>query len=162
MNLLVVGFVRGHGIASTAIEWFGGGGFSHVTTLWDKDHVLDSRVEGGVQIRPLGYLSSDSTVWVKIPAPPEQVSFCRTALYSQLKKPYDKLGIWNFLSGSAKDRNWRNQAAWFCDELAVWSWEQAGICPQLLLAPNRITPGGAALVASALGATKIRLSELQW
>ena len=162
MDSLVIGFVRGHGLASLAIEWFGGGGFSHVTTLWDKEHVLDSRLEGGVQIRPVGSLGSEVTTWVSIPTSPGRIAKCRNVLDSQVGKPYDKQGIWNFASGSARDRNWRNQTAWFCDELAVWSWEQAEICPELLLAPNRITPGGAALVASALGAVSVRLSELQW
>ena len=156
-----MGFVRGQGLASAAIEWFGGGGFSHVTTLWDKESVLDSRMEGGVQIRPIGYLAKDQTIWLKIPANPGKILACRNALRSQVGKPYDKIGIWNFANGSLMDRNWQDQSAWFCDELAVWSWEQAEICPRLLLAPNRITPGGAALVASALGGTQVNLSELQ-
>lgn len=163
---IVVGFVRGNGPLSRVIGWFGAGYYSHVTTLWCErtNVVIDARLDRiygvppGVQMRPLHYLKGDRVDWLRLPASASRVSQCKEALYSQVGKPYDTLGIWNFVSGKMRDRNFRDCRAWFCDELAVWSWEQADIIPPLALAPSRITPGGAALVASAIGAVSESVS----
>lgn len=60
-------------------------------------------------------------------------------------------GIVDFITGSYKDRNWRDQSAWFCDELGIWAQEQAGICPRLTAPAYKLTPGAVALVDIALG-----------
>lgn len=162
-ELLVVGFVRGKGISSDAIGWFGGGYWSHVTTLLPGGtHVLDARsdiVQGipeGVQIRPVDYLKDDECVWMGLPGTAAQVQKALDALHSQIGKPYDVQGIIDFADNERLDPNWQNESAWFCDELAAWSWIRGGwwnVDARLKLYPNRLTPGGAAFVIMALHAT---------
>ena len=157
---ITLGFVRGPGPLSNLIEWFGGGYYSHVTALWCErtNVVIDSRVNRvmgvppGVQMRPLVYLKGSRIDWLCVPSTSKQMKAFREALYSQVGKPYDKLGVLNFVMGRIRDRNFRNTSRWFCDDLIVWALEESGICPRLILPPPRITPGGAAIVSSALGA----------
>jgi hypothetical protein len=159
---LIVGFCRGSNCASKTIGWFGGSYYTHTTTLMPggKD-VLDARsdtvngIAPGVQLRPVSYLEPESVDWVLIPTTLDQESKVYTALRSQLKKPYDEIGILNYLTGEIRDRNWTDESAWFCDELAVWSWMRSTLLSGAIftaLTPNRITPGGSALIAWALGA----------
>jgi hypothetical protein len=162
--VITVGFCRGRDLTSKLIGWFGGGYYSHVTTLLpDRKHVIDSRadeidgVPSGVQVRPLTYLKPYTIDWVELPASNGASSRIIAALKSQLGRPYDEIGIYHYLTGAIKDRNWSDETAWFCDELAVWSWMQGPLLSPILfptLEPNRITPGGAALIAWSLGAQR--------
>ena len=173
---LIVGQCRGNGIYSQTIGWFGGGYFSHTTTLLpDKKSVLDSRndhvggMPAGVQIRPISYLYKeygDNVFWYRIPCTELQESKVYTALDSQIGKPYDRIGILNYLTGKVRDRNWTDESAWFCSELAVWSWLKAGILGGILApsaAPCRVTPGGSLRVLWGLHAiplTKLEVATL--
>lgn len=165
---LPVLFCSGDDAASEMIERVGGK-YSHVATLLPGGtQVLDARsdvIEGvapGVQIRPASYLAGYTVDLYELPCTQAQLDSVYTRLRSQLGKPYDKAGIINFgtgiITGDFSDRNWREESAWFCDELAVWAWEQAGVCPPLPITPNRITPGGACLIAGALRAAVSRWS----
>lgn len=147
------------GLVSWGIET--GGGWSHMANVLADDSIIDARsdsmkfpgglkVPAGVQRRPAGYLDSIRK-WVVLEGPEDDPggkwSYNRWeyALVSQLKKPYDFIGIWDFLSDSVIDRNWRDESAWFCDELAVWAQEKAGYVPQLPEPVFRITPSAALL-----------------
>lgn len=160
INGITIGCVRGRGPISRAIGWFGGGYYSHITSLWCEktNTVLDSRkdrifgIPPGVQTRPLEYLRKDKIDWLRVPMNSKQAANYRECLYSQIGKPYDTLGVWNFVTGKLKDRNFRDRSQWFCDDLVVWALEDCGACPRLILPPPRVTPGGAALIACALGA----------
>lgn len=160
MSGLTIGFVRAAGLFGGLIGWFGGAEFSHYTTILPSDpsYVIDARnnsvagVPAGVQKRPLSYLKHDRILWLNLAATAQQLAAVETALKSQLGKPYDQQGILNFATGQMHDRNWQDESAWFCSELGIWSLQQAGLCPQLALKPNRITPGDAALIVGALGA----------
>jgi hypothetical protein len=81
---------------------------------------------------------------------PEQENVWLTFLYNQVGLPYDHLGIWDFITGSAADRNWREETAWFCDELALASGERAGL-PQLFIPTFQVTPNSASIALSAWG-----------
>jgi len=160
---LPVLFCSGPDWESKEIERFGGK-YSHVATLLPGGkQVLDARanviggVPAGVQVRPASYLASPYVVDLyEIPCTAAQLEAAYRRLQTQAGKPYDTLAIINFgiglVSGDYEDRNWREESAWFCDELCVWSWEMEGICPQLQITPNRIAPGPACLIAGALGA----------
>lgn len=163
MTSLPVLFCSGPDWESAEIERFGGK-YSHVATLLPGGkEVLDARsdvikgIAAGVQIRPASYLGAPYVVDLyEIPCTEAQLDAAYSRLRTQLGKPYDKIGIINFgtgmITGDFEDRNWRNESAWFCDELCVWDWEMEGICPQLQITPNRIAPGSASLIASVLGA----------
>jgi len=86
---------------------------------------------------------------VEIPCTQDQAQNWESLLLSQQGKPYDSVAIRDFIDGSLKDRNWRSENAWFCDELGLWALERANICPPLCLptyvshrARLRSAPGG--------------------
>lgn len=176
MSHVTVMFVAGSDFWSRRIEWFGGGGWAHAAQILADGSVLDSQASGmwlmpdgspvdrharmhplaqyypaGVQRRPKGYLDHEAR-WVKleIPCSVQQAVAWEQSLLSQIGKPYDKLAILDFVTGSLSDRNWRDQSAWICSELDAWALERAGICPSLLLPTYRVTPGDCALIAMAL------------
>jgi hypothetical protein len=166
---ILVGFVHGGELSSRFIGCFGGSYYCHVTTLLpDGANVIDSRLgwgaPDGVQVRPLSYLyppfsaKGSRVAWYQLDCQPAQALTVYRLLHSQLNKPYDRIGIINFMTCQMRNRNWRSEAAWFCDELAVWTWERAGICRPFIddnLSPSRITPGGAAMVAIQSGARRV-------
>lgn len=154
--------VADSGITSRAIEYWGGGGWSHMANVLADDSIIDARVDqmkirgvaypAGVQRRPAGYLDRVPR-WVLLEIGGEEhYSRWLAALVSQLHKPYDSIGILDFLTGSVEDRNWREQTAWFCSELGVWALERAGLCPALPDPIFRVTPGGALLLCIGRGA----------
>jgi hypothetical protein len=164
LQRLLVGLEHGAGFFSGAIEWLAGGYFSHYTTVLPSDsrYVIDARNDGmtidgdwikaGVQRRPVSYLKDSQMLWLELSLPGPQARAVECALRSQIDKPYDKVGILAFATGKYKNYNWRDESAWFCSELGIWALEQAGVCNELPLTPNRITPGDGALVVGALGA----------
>lgn len=154
---IIVGNCRGSDLLSRMIE-YRAGRYSHSTTLMTGGRqVLDSRFWGGVAVRKIAYLKSDYIDWLFLPCTPRQCSDYYEALTSQLGAPYDMAGICGFLTGSIKDRNFRNKSAWFCDELIVWALEQSKRIPQLIYTPNLIDPGGLALILSTAGAFPIKM-----
>lgn len=158
-------FTAGSEFSSRAIEWWGGGGWSHMANILSDGSVIDARndvvkfndqsFDTGVRHRPKGYLEAEYGRWIEleIPCTVFQARSWEAHLWSQVGKPYDQLGILGFLTGSLKDRNWRDESAWFCDELALWAQEKANICPRLLTPVFRVTPGSALLIDMALGAS---------
>jgi hypothetical protein len=187
---LIIGDCRGSDCLSRTIGWFGGGYYSHSTTLFPRSWlpfvstarpdyslkhippggalVLDSRNDSvggappGVQIRAASYLPKhgEAVDWRHLPCSARQEACIYRALISQLGKPYDKIGILDYVTGALRDRNWQNESAWFCSELRTWSWIAAGLLsrstyPNAL--PYRVTPGGSALIAWGLSATPVPL-----
>lgn len=158
-------------ISSRAISWWGGGGWSHLANMLVDGSFIDARadwvkdakgtyykgadgkpIEPGVRRRPGDYLKAAQR-WILIELGEERhyAPWVRV-LESQIGKPYDFVGIWDFVTGSNQDRNWRDERAWFCDELGVWSWEKVGICPQVPEPVYRINPGAALLLGIGTGA----------
>jgi uncharacterized protein YycO len=131
-------------------------GFSHVDMITPSGYLLGARTdypvqgETGVQIRPWDYAKSS---WIRqeiftLPSTPAQEKAFYNYALSQVGKPYDTLAILAFFA----DRDWRNEDAWFCDELLLACTERGDLCPPLYLPANKFTPTGAACVWSALGA----------
>jgi hypothetical protein len=156
-------FVLAKGISSTIIEIAGGGtntlGFSHVDIVLSSGELFGARTDypvsgkTGVQRRPKDYAKA---TWIRqvvfdLPATPAQEAAFYSFLFAQEGKPYDKLAIVAFFTA----RNWRDDSAWFCDELLLAATEAAGLCPPLYLPNNKFTPTGAACIWSALGAKVI-------
>jgi len=104
----------------------------------------------GVQVRPWDY---GKKTWIRqvvmeLEATPEQAASFYSYAREQLYKPYDKLAILAFFT----DRDWRDEEAWFCDELLLSCTEHTGLCPTLYLPANKFNPTGAACIWSARGA----------
>ena len=158
--------VRDNSLASDLIGYFGGGYWAHMAIYVSPGYVIDARddvVEGvapGVQKRPAAYLDAyPHWMDIEIPASQLEQAKCYALLEGQIGKPYDKLAIWNFFTGTVYDRNWRDQSAWFCDELDLYALEGAGIIGQV--GPLwRSTPGTAAQILMASGGQVTRSKGL--
>ena len=158
--MITAQFVLARGWSSTLILLAGGGttalGFSHVDIVLPSGELFGARTDfpvngkTGVQRRQPGY--GDAT-WIRretfeLKATPAQEKRGYDFLLAQEGKPYDELAIAAFFT----DRDWREDDAWFCDELYLRFLEVAGVCPPLYLPANRVNPTGAANIASALKA----------
>lgn len=179
IDYVEVMLVRGRGLSSAAIGYFGAGYWSHYANVVPRgapvrfangkrthvafagDWVLDARYDHvggeppGVRYRPSNYLAGEERIILRIHCLPEQARAWLAAGDSQLGKPYDARSIWAFVTGRNASRNWRNPSAWFCDELGIWMLEQSGRLPRLPLHINRVTPGTAYAVCGALGGTVV-------
>ena len=160
-------FVAASGWSSRAIEWFGAGGFSHVDCVLPESYCRQQRIPigsllgarsdvtggalPGVRIRPPTYETWPKRLTLRVPCTDQQAQAWLDFLLAQVGKPYDKIGILAFMIG----RNWREENSWWCSELFVRALEVAGICGDLAVPWYKITPGDAALVASALGGQPI-------
>jgi hypothetical protein len=151
-------FVLGAGFSSSVIAWFGGGdnsalGFSHVDCMLPDGRLLGARSDWvggappGVRIRPSGYEAWKRRVVFELASTPAQEKLFYDFLMAQVGKPYDKLAIFSFIA----DRDWRDDSAWFCSELAAAASEHAGACDALYLPANKLSPTAWAVVVSALG-----------
>lgn len=146
-------FVLGRGLSSKAIAYFGAGGYSHVDIVLSDGYLLGARSDRvghrppGVQIREPDYEIWDKQVVVSIPTTQEQAKAFYNFANAQVDKPYDSTAIW----GIALGRDWRDPADWFCSELYCAGLEVALIVPQLCATTNKITPGAAMLISTAIG-----------
>ena len=149
-------YSRQHGPTSALIAWRGGR-FSHVDVIMPDGRLLGARSDviggmpEGVQIRPEKYADWAEVLRVFKDVTADQEAMFYTFLNRQLGKPYDKIGIVDFIFGMAHDRNWRDETAWFCSELVIAALDYAGIIMELTLDAFKIDPGGASLITSAIG-----------
>ena len=155
-------FVRAPDPISSLIAWFGKSTFSHVDAIlpsglsWGQEGwLLGARSDDvggkppGVQIRPPDYEKVSLKVVFTVPATEAQEGAFYDFLHKQVGKPYDKKAILGFVTG----RNWRDDDAWFCDELQARAGEISTLFPFLYLDASGLTPGASSLPFSAIGAT---------
>jgi hypothetical protein len=158
--------VMGLGWTSKAIAWWGGGNqFSHFMCVLPDGNYVDARsdvvtvesadgepvhISAGVQSRPKDYEPWSRKVLFEKEVTKKVEAKWLDAVHSQIGKPYDHIGILDFIFGSDDDRNWRDQSAWFCDEFCLWTAEQAGFTP-LYIPAYRIAPNSASVALSAWG-----------
>lgn len=158
--MLQICFLKSTTIFGHVIEWWGGGGYSHAAIrIPGKNYVIDARstdrkingreIPAGVQRRPMTYLKSMPNEWLQLVTTEEQNQKVVDFLKAQETKPYDFIGILDFVIGRVHDRNWRDDKAWFCSELVIAALEQAEIFPKIILNPPVITPGTAACICSS-------------
>jgi hypothetical protein len=148
-----------HAFASSVIRRLCHSPFSHVDIVLrsEKEHGLlgvsgeDRKIGdlGGVRIRPnpaWEYRGPPKIARVANVADSVYDTFLEVAR-SQIDKPFDNGALWDFLSDTPDDRNWRKPDAWFCSEYVIWCLEQAGFFPyELVVAKNRITPADSLLL----------------
>lgn len=151
---LTVGYVTSGEWSSRLIEWRSAGGPSHATTLVAPGSVIDARLQGGVQRRPVSYLAAARVRWLRVPATDAQVQATIKALASQIGKPYDWRDIVGFAIPGAFTRSWDDQRAWICSELQAWAEEEAGIITTSMSA-DRIAPNDAMLLNEGRGAIEL-------
>ena len=161
---LDISHVANSGWSSKSIEWFGAGGFSHVDIVvpdWYCDthnlprgSLLGARSDSvggrppGVEIRPPDYEAWPKRLVLRVPCAAHQAEKGFSWAIRQLHSPYDTPGL---ISSFILGRNWREEGAWWCSELAVRMLEIGQIIHELPLPVWKITPGDSALVCSSAG-----------
>jgi uncharacterized protein YycO len=128
-------FVNGYGPISKFIEFWTWGDWSHVDIKTSRGW-LGARASGGVQIRPWNYTTFASEESRYISLPEQQEQQIMNWYMAQIGKPYDFLAI----AGMPLRRDWRSDKRWFCSELAIAGFEQAGISLLNVSHLNRVTP----------------------
>jgi hypothetical protein len=121
----------------------------------------NGKVPPGVRLRPRSYLDKVPR-WIELELASrsaEQYQAWERAGRAQLGKPYDKLGILGFALGWDDRRNWRDQSAWFCDELGIFMCEQAKICRPIPSPIYKFTPGAALMLLLGDPETRIVASR---
>lgn len=108
-------FCRKPSLGSWLIRVFTWSPWSHCVIVEDDRHVIESTMaHGGVRRRPLLEIINEYSrvELVEIPLTDEQAAldFAR----AQLGKPYD----WRAIFGFLLHRDWADDRAWFCNELA--------------------------------------------
>lgn len=151
---LTVGYVTSGDVFSRLIEWRSAGGPSHATTLVAPGWVIDSRIKGGVQRRPVSYLANAQVRWLRVPAKLDQVQAVFAFLESQTRKPYDWRDIIGFAIPRAFTRNWNDDRAWICSELQAAAEEKGGII-QTSMSASRIAPNDVMLLNEGRGAVQL-------
>ena len=156
MNSVSIQFCAFKSFWGRLFPWFSQGKVGHVDIVLPSGDLLGAQHEdglggepSGVRVRPADYLAScggTSVIRVSFDATPQQAQAFYDFAHAQVGKPYDTRGILAFIFG----RNWRDDRAWFCSELAAAALEAAGIVRRLSSPANKITPAGLLLVCSAL------------
>lgn len=123
-------FVRGRGWDSRIIEAFYPP-FSH-SEICQNGHTFGAMLDGGVRWRDLSdpCYKNCEFFYVRVPCTSEEEKVFWDFLLAQDGKPYDIKAILSFIPGIrwfVRDRNWRDDKAWFCDELDIAAYEKAGI-----------------------------------
>ena len=149
--------VRGAGLASRLIGWFGSGTYSHIDVITPQGALRGARsdvlrgVPPGYRDRPQGY-----ETWVRQTRYNLDVTDDQYARYwdfsdRQLGKPYDSRGlVETFLIG----REWRDDDAWWCSEEVAANMEYAWIMQALPPEVLAVEPKDCADYFVALGARR--------
>lgn len=153
MEKITLQFSSQNDLGSEAIRFFEHGIYSHVDVVFPDGTLLGARndalagIPSGVRIRPPTYTDFSAIKRVVIPTTLEQTKAFYGFLLDQVGKPYDETAIVAFVVG----RNWRDEDAWYCSELAASAIEKASVLPyKLANSSNKLTPADLLLVASVL------------
>jgi len=141
---------------SACIRRLGHSQFSHVDILLPDHHEFAGGLLGasdmgaespfirgeprGVAIRPANYQRFG--IRRDLILETDKADDVIAAVMSQLGKPFDSSGLWEFIGDKPPDeRDWRNMAHWWCSELAAWGKEEGKFFRRpLIAAKNRISP----------------------
>lgn len=106
---------------SLLIRAHSGGPFSHVA-LVDGDRVIEAAAGHGVREASLDTALARSHRAALMSVPCQSAAAVLAAARSQIGKRYD----WTGIAGFGLNRDWQESDAWFCSELAAWSFNAAG------------------------------------
>ena len=146
------------GLSSSAIAWFGGGGYSHIDVVTTDGWLRGARHDR-IGNKPSGYFDRPpdygNDVWIRRTLFALEITAAQYVAYwsfsrQQLGKPYDDRGIWGFALGK---RDWREDDSWFCSEEVAANLEYAQLINPLFEGTNRVDPGDCAFIFCALGAS---------
>ncbi len=105
---------RNHSIGSYLLRLVMWSRYSH-TAIRDGDYVYDSTMlQGGVEVHPYARWKEHYPVTDEREVEVKDLGAARAWLKDQVGKPYD----WTALLGLLSRRDWQQDDAWFCSELA--------------------------------------------
>ena len=105
----------------------------------------------GVQKRAMDYapFTRDDRLFIRCSAP--EAAYAYSWLNDQLGKPYDKSGLYAaFLLNRKRPMPFRDEAAWWCSELACVFIEKAGF-PLCATPANRMSPNDTLIYGGCFG-----------
>jgi hypothetical protein len=153
---LAIQLVRGTGLASRAIAWWGGGWnqYSHTDAMLPDGSLLGARSDrtggrpAGVQIRPADYQRwLRRTLYTRAVTQEQQAAWV-TELRGYVGVPYDRAGILRLVEGKPP----KDDGRWFCSALQLAVLQSLGyVNTPLSEPPQAVTPDGLALLLSGLG-----------
>lgn len=150
---LVWQLVRGTGISSRLIGWFGSGYYSHIDVETPSGYLRGARsdvikgIPSGYRDRPQNYETWATQTRYSLEVTTPQYERYWQFSNAQLGKPYDKRGLIDaFLLG----RNWRDDGQWWCSEEVAANLEAAGL---VTIPPEvrSVEPGDCAFLFAGLG-----------
>ena len=162
MSFVRLHCVRGAGLTSDLIGYFGAGVYSHTDIVLPNGDLLGARADvikgrdgnpipSGVRVRPQNYEMWTRRTLFELNVTPQQHRAFYDYAHSQIGKPYDTDGIRRFIFN--QERDWRDPASWWCSEFGVYCGEVAKVIPPIPLSITHITPGDCALIYASAGAT---------
>lgn len=156
MKEITFQLVRGTGLVSRAIGYFGAGFYSHIDTVTPLGLLRGARsdviheIPAGVEDRPQNYERwAHVTRYTILATEPQYDQFWRFS-DAQMGKPYDVRGLVDsFILG----REWRENDSWWCSELVGACGEAAGLW-QVPPEVRAIDPGDCVFLLAGLGANR--------
>ena len=153
---LTVGYVFSSAWTSQAIEYYeAGAGPSHATTLVAPGYVIDARLRGGVNLRPVDYLAGSRVQWYRKPASDTVVQDCIAFLQAQRGEPYAWQDILAFAVPSAFRQLTGAKHPWMCSWLQLAAEVVGKALPRPPVGLERLDPLNAMLMNCAAGAVKL-------
>ena len=149
-------FVRGSGISSKLIAWWGNGygGYSHVDGILSDGRLAGARSDKvggqppGFQIRPPAYEKWAARTVVSIPSTDQEQSIWQGFLLTQVGEPYDKSDIVGLIIG----RPIASAGHWICSAAQCAALNFVQKMPIPPIPTQQITPNSLLLMCAAIGA----------
>lgn len=130
-----IGLFRGRGIVSALIRWQTRSKYSHAAIFVDDHTILEAWPTKGVRINFLTDLSDID--FFDITTTPRQELTIIDFFQTQMGKPYDYFGVFNFIT---KFPFFKPYESWFCSEIVFAALKEAGILPLNNIEPNKVSP----------------------
>ena len=160
---LTVGYVYATAWTSRLIEYYEAGqGPSHATTLVEPGYVIDARLSGGVDRRPVSYLAGSRVEWYRLPAPEAAVRGTIKFLQAQKGQRYATMDILAFAIPPAFRKHVPAPHPWMCSWLQLAAEVAGGAMPKLPIQLRRATPPESLASITYPGATSVVAWDGPW
>lgn len=149
-------FVRGTGLGSRLISWWGNGygGYSHVDGILDDNRLAGARSDKvggqppGFQIRPPAYEKWAARTIVTINSTIQEALDWERFLIDQVGEPYDESDILGLIIGEPLS----SAGHWICSAAQCAALVQISKIPSPPIPPQQVTPNSLLLMCAAIGA----------
>ena len=154
MSIIRLQFVRGTGLSSKLIAWWGNGygGYSHVDGVLSTGELAGARSDAvggqppGFRVRPAFYEHWDKRTVVTLTVSDQQAKDWERFLRAQIGDPYDESDILGLIIGQPIS----SAGHWICSAAQNHALRTIGVMPDLPVPDQQITPNSLLLMVSAL------------